>query len=147
MVIQLLVEPQARARWNLKSFPVPDQLDHVARTIQNGAAMSAIFKVRSHAGAEGSIHLAFKIVGNLPPHFQAVDFDGPFRQKSYSRPIFVPASIKCSLLTSETQLSVRCLRRKKVTVFAGTLISRSNLRPSAAPGTPTSLPKPVPQFG
>src|SRR6266446_5232836 len=84
MVIQLLVELLTRARWNLESFSVPHQLDHVARTIQDGAAMSAIFEVRSHAGAEGSIHLAFKIIGNLPPHFYTVDFDGPLRQMSYT---------------------------------------------------------------
>jgi hypothetical protein len=51
--------------------------------------MSAILKVRSHAGAEVSIHLAFKIIGNLPPHFYAVDFDGLFRQTFYSPPDYV----------------------------------------------------------
>lgn len=48
--------------------------------------MSAIFEMRSHAGSQASIHLAFKIIGNLPPHFQAVDFDRLFRQVSSSRP-------------------------------------------------------------
>jgi hypothetical protein len=80
MVIQLLVESLTRARWNLKSFSIPYQLDHIARTIQDGAAVSAIFEVRSHAGAQRCIHLAFKIIGNLPPHFYAVDFDGLLRQ-------------------------------------------------------------------
>jgi len=40
--------------------------------------MSAILKVRRHAGAERSVHLTFKIIGNLAPHFYAVDFDGLF---------------------------------------------------------------------
>ena len=47
--------------------------------------MSAILKVRSHAGAERSVHLTFKIIGNLTPHFYAVDFDGLVRQVSCSR--------------------------------------------------------------
>jgi hypothetical protein len=91
MIIQLFVEVPTRTRWNLERFSIPHQLDHVARTIQNGGAMSAIFKMRSHAGSQGSIHLAFKIIGNLPPHFYAVDFDGLFRQVSFSRPDYGPA--------------------------------------------------------
>jgi hypothetical protein len=93
MVIQLLVEPLTRARWNLKSLSVPDQLDHVTRTIQNGAAMSAILKVGSHAVAERSVNLAFKVVGNLPPHFHAVDLDGLFCQMSHSSQAYVPPTI------------------------------------------------------
>ena len=84
MVIQLFVEPLTHAGWNLKSFSVPYQLDHIARSIQDGTAVSAILEVRSHARAERSINLAFKVVGNLPPHFYAVNFDGLLRQMSYS---------------------------------------------------------------
>ncbi len=84
MVIQLLVELLTHACWNLKSFSVPYQLHDIARSIQDGAAMSAILKVRSHTGAELSVHLAFKIIGNLPPDFYAVNFDGLLRQMSYS---------------------------------------------------------------
>src|SRR5713226_4110626 len=84
MVIQLFVELLTHACWNLKSFSVPYQLDHIARSIQDGTAVSAILEVRSHARAERSINLAFKVVGNLPPHFYAVNFDGLLRQMSYS---------------------------------------------------------------
>lgn len=91
MIIQLFVEVPTRARWNLESFSIPHQLDHVARTIQDGGAMSAISKMRSHAGSQGSIHLAFKIIGNLLPHFHAIDFDRLFRQVSCSRPDYGPA--------------------------------------------------------
>ena len=69
MVIQLLVEVLTRARWNLKSFSVPYQLHDIACSIQYSAAMSAILKVRSHAGAERRVHLTLKIIGNLAPHF------------------------------------------------------------------------------
>ncbi len=85
MVIQLLVELLTRSCWNLKSFSVPYQLHDIARSIQDGAAMSAILKVRSHAGAERSVYLTLKIIGNLAPHFYAVDFDGLVRQVSCSR--------------------------------------------------------------
>jgi len=84
MIVQFLVEPLTRSRRNLKGFSVSYQLHDVARSIQDRAAMSAILKVGSHAGAEFSIHLAFKIIGNVPPHFDAVDFDGPLRQMSHS---------------------------------------------------------------
>ena len=91
MVVQLFVEFLSGARRNLKSFSILYQLDHVARTIQDGGAMSAISKMRSHAGSQGSIHLAFKIIGNLLPHFHAIDFDRLFRQVSCSRPDYGPA--------------------------------------------------------
>ncbi len=80
MVVQFLVELLTHARWNLKRFSVPYQLHDVACSIQDGAAVRAILKVRSHAGAEIAIHFAFKIIRNVPPHFYAVDFDGLFRQ-------------------------------------------------------------------
>jgi hypothetical protein len=99
MVIQLLVELLTHAYWNLKSLSVPYQLDHVARSIQDGAAMSAILKVRSHAGAQGSIHLAFKIIGNPPPHFYAVNFDGLLRQMSYSLRAYFPGH--CQMLSAD----------------------------------------------
>jgi hypothetical protein len=89
MVIQLLVEVLTRARWNLKGFSVPNQLHDIARSVQDGAAMRAILKVRSHAGAELSIHLAFKIIRNVPPNFNAIDFDRLLRQASYSRSDYV----------------------------------------------------------
>src|SRR6266853_1361906 len=82
MVIQLLVELLTHACWNLKSSSVPYQLHDVARSIQDGAAMSAILKVRGHAGAELSVYLTFKIIGNLTPYFYAVDFDGLVWQMS-----------------------------------------------------------------
>ncbi len=84
MVIQLFVELLTCNRWNFKSSPVPYQLHDIACSIQDGTAVSAILEVRSHARADRSIHLAFKIVGNLPPHFYAVNFDGLLRQMSYS---------------------------------------------------------------
>ena len=95
MVIQLLVELLTRSCWHLKSFSVPYQLHDIARSIQDGAAMSAILKVRSHAGAEITIHLAFKIIRNVPPHFYAVDFDGLLRQGCYSRSSLCSAMVRC----------------------------------------------------
>ena len=55
MVVQLFVEFLSCARRNFKTFSILYQLDHVARTIQDGPAMSAIFKVQSQASAQGSV--------------------------------------------------------------------------------------------
>ena len=143
MVVQLLVEPLARARWNLKGFPVTHQFDHVARTIQNGAAMSAILKVRSHAGAEVSIHLAFKIIGNLPPHFYAVDFDGFVRQVSCSRLglyQMLPAAIW------NKQFSIQTRQPQKGDISAQNLSILCKIRPSPANGRTTGHGTPIPQF-
>jgi len=68
MLIQLLVKVLTRARRNLKGFSVPNQLHDIARSLQDGATMSALLKVRSHAGAERRVQLALKIIGNLAPH-------------------------------------------------------------------------------
>jgi len=120
MVIQLLVEVLTRARWNLKGLSVPNQLHDIARSIQYGTAMSAILKVRSHAGAERRVHLTLKIIGNLAPHFYAVDFDGPLRQMSYS-----PSNLfsrHYQMLTADLwnkEFSVRFVNLKKVTVPPG----------------------------
>ena len=116
MVIQLLVELLTHACWNLKSSSVPYQLDHIARSIQDGTAVSAILEVRSHARAERSIHLALKIVGNLPPHFYAVNFDGLLRQMSYSLRAYFPGH--CQMLSADMwnkKFSVRFANFKKVT--------------------------------
>jgi len=59
MGVQFFVEFLTRARWNLKRSSVSYQVHDIARSIQDGTAMRAILKVRSHAGAELSIHLAF----------------------------------------------------------------------------------------
>ena len=80
MTIQLFIEVSTRARRNLESLSIPHQLDHIARTIQNGAAMSAIFKMGSHAGSQVRIDLALEIIGNLTPYLHAIDFDRLFRQ-------------------------------------------------------------------
>jgi len=64
MVVQLFVEFLSRGRRNFKGFSILYQLDHVARTIQDGPAMSAIFKVQSHAGAQGSV-LWFAKIPNM----------------------------------------------------------------------------------
>jgi len=61
---QLFVEFLSGARRNFKSFSILYQLDHVARTIQDGPAMSAIFKVQSRAGAQGSV-LWFTKIPNM----------------------------------------------------------------------------------
>ena len=116
MVIQLLVELLTHACWNLKSFSVPYQLHDVARSIQDGAAMSAILKVRGHAGAELSVYLTFKIIGNLTPYFYAVDFDGLVRQMSYSLRAYFPGH--CQMLSADMwnqKFSVRFANFKKVT--------------------------------
>ena len=42
--------------------------------------MCAIPEVCGHDGAELGIHLVVKIVGDVPPDFHAVDFNGPFGQ-------------------------------------------------------------------
>src|SRR6266853_728742 len=97
MVIQLFVEVPTRASWNLKGFSVPYQLHDIARSIQDGAAMSAILKVRSHASAERRVHLTLKIIGNLAPHFYAVDFDGLVRQVSYSPSSLFPQPLSDAL--------------------------------------------------
>ena len=55
MVVSAFVEFLSGARRSFKSFSILYQLDHVARTIQDGPATSAIFKVQSHAGAQGSV--------------------------------------------------------------------------------------------
>src|SRR5260370_6833032 len=85
MVIQLLVEFLTHSCWNLKSFSVSYHLHDIALSIQDGAAMTAILKVRGHAGAERTVSLTFKIIGNLAPHFYATDFDGPLHHVSSSR--------------------------------------------------------------
>ena len=58
---QLFVEFLSRGRRNFKGFSILYQLDHVARTIQDGPAMSAIFKVQVHASAQGSVPWFAKI--------------------------------------------------------------------------------------
>ena len=120
VVIQLSVELLTCARWNLKSFSVPYQLDHIARSIQDGTAVSAILEVRSHARAERSINLAFNVVGNLPPHFYAVDFDGSLRQVSYSRLGLCSGNYQMLSTNIWNELfSVRFDNLKKVTVSPG----------------------------
>ena len=148
MVIQLFVEVLTRARWNLKSLSVPYQPHDVARSIQDGATMSAVLKVGSHAGAERSIHLAFKIIGNLPPHFYAVDFDGLLRQMFYSLRAYFPGHCQMLSAIHVEQKILRSIRQlQKGDRFARNLICRSKLRPSPPPGATTHLPKPDPQFG
>ena len=44
--------------------------------------MCAIPEARGHDSAELGIHLVVKIVGDVPPDFHAVDFNGPFGQVS-----------------------------------------------------------------
>jgi hypothetical protein len=74
MVVQLFVEFLSGARGNFKSFAILYQLDHVARTIQDGPAISAIFKVQSHAGAQGSVLWFAKIMsGNSGPIDRTTD--------------------------------------------------------------------------
>ena len=116
MVIQLLVGFLTHSCWNLKSFSVSYQLHDIARSIQDGAAMSAILKVRSHAGTELSVYLTFKIIGNLTPYFYAVDFDGLVRQMSYSLRAYFPGH--CQMLSADMwnkKFSVRFANFKKVT--------------------------------
>ena len=120
MVIQLFVELLTCNRWNFKSSPVPYQLHDIACSIQDGTAVSAILEVRSHARAERSIHLALKIVGNLPPHFYAVDFDGSLRQVSDSRSSLCSGNYQMLSTNIWNELfSVRFDNLKKVTVSPG----------------------------
>jgi len=143
MVIQLFVEVLTRARWNLKSFSVTYQLHDIARSIQDGAAMSAILKVRSHAGAERSVHLTFKIIGNLAPHFYAVDFDGLVRQVSRSRLDLyqmLPAAIWSK------QFSIQTRQSQKGDISIRNLNIRSKFRPSPSHGRTTGRGTPIPQF-
>jgi hypothetical protein len=143
MVIQLFVEVLTRARWHLKSFSVPHQLHDIARSIQDGAAMSAILKVRSHAGAERRVHLTFKIIGNLPPHFYAVDFDGLFRQVYCSRLglyQMLPAAIW------NKQFSIQTRQPQKGDISAQNLSILCKFRPSPANGRTTGHGTPIPQF-
>ncbi len=143
MVIQLLVEVLTRARWNLKGFSVPNQLHDIARSIQDGAAMSAILKVRSHAGAERSVHLTFKIIGNLAPHFYAVDFDGLVRQVSRSRLDL------CQMLPAaiwSKQFSIQTRQSQKGDISIRSLNILSKFSPSSAHGRTTGRGTPIPQF-
>ena len=143
MVIQLFVEVLTRARWHLKGFSVPHQLHDIARSIQDGAAMSAILKVRSHAGAERRVHLTFKIIGNLPPHFYAVDFDGLFRQVYCSRLglyQMLPAAIW------NKQFSIQTRQPQKGDISAQNLSILCKIRPSPANGRTTGHGTPIPQF-
>ncbi len=144
MVIQLLVELLTRSCWNLKSFSVPYQLHDIARSIQDGAAMSAILKVRSHAGAERRVHLTLKIIGNLAPHFYAVDFDGLVRQVSCSRLglyQMVPGAIW------NKQFSIQTRQPQKSDTSARNLSILSKFRPSPARGrTTTGHGTPLCQF-
>jgi len=142
MVIQLLVEFLTHSCWNLKSFSVSYQLHDIARSIQDGAAMSAILKVRSHAGAERSVYLTFKIVGNLAPHFYAVDFDGRVRQVSCSRLglyQMVPGAWN-------KQFSIQTRQPQKGDISVRSLSILSNFRPSPAHGRTTGHGTPIPQF-
>lgn len=142
MVIQLLVEFLTHSCWNLKSFPVSYQLHDIARSIQDGAAMSAILKVRSHAGAERSVYLTFKIVGNLAPHFYAVDFDGLVRQVSCSRLglyHMVPGAWN-------KQFSIQTRQPQKGDISVRSLSILSKFRPSPAHGRTTGHGTPIPQF-
>lgn len=143
MVIQLFVEVLTRARWHLKSFPVPHQLHDIARSIQDGAAMSAILKVRSHAGAERRVHLTFKIIRNLAPHFYAVDFDGLVRQVSCSRLglyQMLPAAIW------NKQFSIQTRQPQKGDISAQNLSILCKFRPSPANGRTTGHGTPLCQF-
>lgn len=141
MVIQFFVEVLTRARWNLKSLSIPYQPHDVARSIQDGATMSAVLKVGSHAGAERSIHLAFKIIGNLPPHFYAVDFDGLLRQVSCSRLglyQMLPAANSNKLFSSQTR------QPQKGDISVRNLSALSKFRLSPADGRTTGQGTPIP---
>jgi len=61
--------------------------------------MRAILKVRSHAGSELSIHLTFKIIRNVPPNFNAIDFDRLLRQVSLL-PVRLMFSL-CQMLSAD----------------------------------------------
>ena len=73
--------------------------------------MRAILKVRSHAGSELSIHLTFKIIRNMPPNFNAIDFDGLLRQVSLL-PVRLMFSL-CQMLSADLleQIILRPIRQ------------------------------------
>src|SRR5215469_5186230 len=78
VLVQLLVQPLTGR--DFERSAISHKLYHIARAIQNRTAMSTILKMGGHDGAETWLYFIVKIVGNLPPHFYTINFDGPFRQ-------------------------------------------------------------------
>jgi hypothetical protein len=62
VIVQFLVEPLTSPRGNFKSSAVSHELDHVPRAIQDSAAVSTVFEVGGHHGAESGINFVVKIV-------------------------------------------------------------------------------------
>ena len=62
MAFQLLVEPLADSRRDLKCSFVPHELDYVPCAVQDGAAASTVLEMSGHCGAEPRVHFIVKIV-------------------------------------------------------------------------------------
>ena len=109
MLIELVVQSLTRLGGNLERSTVSHKLHDITCSIQNCTAMATILKVGGHAGTETRFYLVVKIVGNLPPYFFAVNFDGPFGQ---AVPPFLSCVLKCGTRTLSKEKSPLCLTQQ-----------------------------------
>lgn len=74
-----MVESLAETGGQFKSTSIADQLHHVARAVQDSAAVLAILEVFPHAGAQFGSKLVVDVIRQLAPYFKATYFNGPIK--------------------------------------------------------------------
>jgi hypothetical protein len=74
VLIELLVQPLTGG--DFERSAISHEPYDITCAIQNRTAVGTILKMSGHDGAETWLDFIVKIVGYLPPHFFAVNFDG-----------------------------------------------------------------------
>jgi len=80
VVVELRIEPLAGNGGNLKSLPVSYKLHNIPCAIEDGTAMGTVSEVGLHNAAKLRAYLIVEIIGDLPPHFFAVNLNGYLSQ-------------------------------------------------------------------
>jgi hypothetical protein len=77
--LNLIEQSLAEPTWDFECPAIADQFDDVPRPIEHRGAVPASFKMRSHSVAHLNRDRPVKIIGNLPPDFNATDLNNSHR--------------------------------------------------------------------